>query len=110
MVAGQAEGGDAHDQNFQQLDRDDHAAFAEPCGERTAQHGEKQKRQHQQRQRQRRKPVLLHFTHPETDADEQGQLLERVVIERALKLCDNECPETAQARGLYRFRTRNIRF
>ena len=108
MMAGQPEGGQGHDQNLQELDRHDHAAFAEPRGECTAQHGEKQKRQHQQRHGQRRQPVLFRFTHSQADPDEQGQLLERVVAEGALELRDDKRPETAQTAAIRGFRTLNF--
>jgi hypothetical protein len=44
-------------------------------------------------------PVRFLFAHPEADADKQGQLLERVVAERALELRDDERPETAWRGG-----------
>ena len=39
------------------------------------------------------------FAHPKADADEQGQLLERVVAEGALELGNDERPESAQGGG-----------
>ena len=90
-----------HHADLKQLHADGDRAFAEAVGQITARHREQDERRGEQDAQQRDNRLALPRRCRHAQTDEGDQRLERVVAERALKLRDDQTPETAVP-GLFR--------
>ena len=85
-----------HHQHFKSFDADGNRPLAETVGQKTARHGKHDERQREQRADEFADFVLLGERHVQADEHEDDEIFQDVVAERALKLRDDERPETAR--------------
>ncbi len=115
-IAGESEEGEGHHPDFHPFRADGDGALAEAIGEETAGHGKQDKGKSEKGADQQHDPVacLGGQAHVHDEVDDQE--LQRIVVERALELRDDEAPETqapgrgAAVRGVRREKWRRFDF
>jgi len=96
-VRGEASGGDEHRGDFHRLGEDGDLAFAEPVREPAAGHAEEDEGNGKQQRGHGDEALALIFAEAHADDDGEQQITQDVIAECALKLGDDEGPESAGA-------------
>jgi hypothetical protein len=85
---------ETHYGKFEELGGDSGGALAVAVGQKTARHGKEDERKGEKRADQWNQTIAQRGRqiHPDNDVDHEK--LQRVVVERRLKLCGDEAPES----------------
>src|SRR5438876_3389666 len=88
----------SHDGDLEELGPDRDTSLAETVGKKTTAHREQDERNREQSSHHQDQPITVSLVHGHSENDEDHQVLETVFVEGALKLRDNQGPESTAPR------------